>query len=219
MLPSKSRYKIPSLESGVNRVISLIFYFRLIFALIAICTIGYIAFIVYGHTLEPNDKIRNVIYVLTAGSIIIGIGYSIINYEHNHNKFNHDNQTSKEILTFNTAAKMLDTTMIDHFRHIREFYDSHQKKFYKQSYFKIDKLLLNADLRGHFVAIFNYFEIISIGVNQDIMDKDYVKEFFSTLFVKYYKQYGKYIEHIQQTKDPRTFKAYMELAENWKKAI
>lgn len=217
----EQRYKVPSAEKAVNKFIAFVFYYRLAFVIISVIAIVIIAVIQYKVS-PPGDKLKNAALVFTGGSIIIGIFYSIINYEHNQIRFKHDVKTSREILTFNTACKMHDMEMINHFRAIKAFYQENKNLFVQNRCDEIDKLLKGekADTRISFVVIFNYLETISIGVQQGIMDEDFMKEFFKTVFRDYYKFYGTYIEFSRKEyNSPRIYRPFTNLAEKWGKEI
>jgi hypothetical protein len=53
------------------------------------------------------------------------------------------------------------------------------------------------DIRGALAAILNYFESISIGIEEELIDEVFVKRFFKTIFVNYKEKYEFYIKFRQ----------------------
>lgn len=105
MATPQSRYKLPGLENNLNKFLRFIYYYRLAFVLLALILISYLDYKVWCNY-SQDDQLKNAALVLTCGSIVIGIFYSIINYEHNQLKFKHEVKASRELLTFTTASKM-----------------------------------------------------------------------------------------------------------------
>lgn len=211
-------YKLPSLEKPINTVIDFVFYYRLIFVLISISVIIYLAYI-FGTDSNTSDHLKNGAIILTGGSIIIGIFYSIINYEHNYRKFQHEIKTSRETLTYNTSCKMYDENMMKHFRTSNHFYEKHKDYFHNGEGTKIDEIYaIDQDSRLSLIIILNYLESISIGVEQGIMDEVFMKQFFTTIFNKNLSRYGTYIEYLRR-KDgtDRIFKDFTIVAKRWNK--
>jgi|ERR1035437_1169191 hypothetical protein len=215
---SESRYRLPKFENWINRFIGFIFYYRLIFVLI---TVGFIYFLCVRvwDASTPDEKLKNAALVFTGGSIIIGIFYSIINYEHNLSKFKYDVKAARETLTFTTAAKMYEADMVKYFRTVKAFYETYINLFKENKGEEINKLLIaDPDTRVAFVIIFNYFEGISISINQCIMDEDFMKEFFKTIFKNYYNRYGMFLDYLRKDAGTkRIFRHFTALAERWDK--
>lgn len=186
-------------------------------SLIGIIVLSYVV----GKRSDAPDKLKNAALVLTGGSIIIGIFYSIINYEHNQLKFKHDVKTSREVLTFTTATKMYDKEMINHFRNVKTFYQTNKEFFVQNRCLEIDRLLTEeTEKRVSFIVLFNYLEGISVGINQGIMDEVFMKEFFKTLFRDYSQYFGLYLDFLRkESNSPRIFRHFTALAERWNKEI
>lgn len=98
-------YKIPPVEQALNQLVKLIFYYRLVFVIAAILLIGIAAGNIYRSS-GRDDQLKNTAVMSLFESVIIGIFYSILNYEHNQQRFRHDIKVSRETLTFNTSCKM-----------------------------------------------------------------------------------------------------------------
>mgnify|MGYP001793455455 FL=1 len=174
-----------------------------------------LAIISYCYSIG-DERLKNFALILNCGSIIIGIFYSLINYEHNQLKLKHDVQSAKETLTFNTACKMHDEKMIMHFKKVRNFYIENKTLFDQSKMDEIDKRITPDENWISFIIVFNYLESIAIGINQYIMDEDFIKEFFKSLYLELYYNYGTFIVHLRKERGVQDiFKGFTDLAINW----
>lgn len=211
-------YSIKGLDKIINSVVSFIFYYRLVFVLLALGVIYYFEYRVW-HSYYADERLKIMATVLTGGSIIIAIFYSILNYEYSQIKFKHDIKTSKDVLTFNTASKTHDPAMIKNFRAIKEFYIKN-KHLISENKLDVFHTLLNddSDTRVSFISILNFFECLSLGIKQGIIDEQFTKQFFKTMFNEYFKYFGTYIEYTRKQFDsPRVFRNFTDLADKWDK--
>lgn len=210
-----SRYKLPALEGGLNKLLSFLHYYRLLMVLLAVVGTVYLTYFVWNQSTEA-DKLKNAAVAVTCGSIIIGIFYSLINYENNQNKFKHDVKTSKELLTYNTACKMYDKEMLEHFRVAKIFYEKNKSLFVTGDSPAIDKLFESDWLsRQSLIVTLNYLEVISIGVNQGIIDEEFIKQFFLTIFKDNHGRYGPYLEGVRITRGSSIYSHFTTLAKSW----
>lgn len=212
------QYRLPAMEKALNTFLKFIFYYRLVFVLLAISGIAFIIHLVWIQSASA-DQFKNSALVLTCGSIIIGILYSIVNYEHNQLKFRHDVKLGRETQTFNTACKMYEADMITHFKNIKLLYRNNKSLFTESKFGEIDtKFKEQPDTRVSFIVIANYFEGISIGIEQGIIDEVFMKEFFKTIWRDFYNEYGTYIEYMKvEYKSQRIFWKFTSLAKKWNK--
>lgn len=183
----------------------------------ALIVIGFLGSKVLSHS-APEDKLKNLAVVLTGGSVMIGIFYSIINYEHNMHKFNHDVQTQKELLTFSTASLAYKTETVLQLGQLHAFYNKHELKFENNLMSDVyDEVKKDGDTNIAMIVIFNYFESISIGMEQGIMDESFMKGFFKTSFIGIYNKFGCYIEFLQiKNNSSRIFWKYVAISKKWK---
>ncbi len=211
-----NNYKFPPVEKVINWIISFIFYYRLVFVLIAILGIGFLARKVYLNS-ENVDRLKNVAVVLTGGSIIIGIFYSIINYEHNQAKFKYDKKSTRDTLTFTTACRMHEADTISHFKNIKQLYLNNKTLFLEGKHPEIIDILAGDEpVRISFIVIFNYLESIGIGIDQGIMDESFMKKFFKSLFRDYNGYFGTHFEYLRrENHSPDLFLNFTKLANKW----
>jgi len=217
MIKPAYMYKIPPVEKAINRLVKFIFYYRLVFVLGALVIISFTGAHVYQLN-PPGERLKNAALIITFGSIIIGIFYSILNYEHNQLKFRHDIKVSRETLTFTTSCKMHEAETILHFKTLKGFYDNHRGRFVTGNFIEVQRAFKDdPNARTSFIVLFNYFEGISIAVQQGIMDEGFMKEFFKTVFIEYHKYFGGYINHLRnESKSQRIFWRYTQVAEKWR---
>jgi hypothetical protein len=213
--PDAHRYTLPSLEKGVNRIISFVFYYRLAFVILALVGIGFFDYYVWAGS-TPENKLKNAALVLTGGSIIIGIFYSLINYEHNQLKFKHEIKNSRETLTFTIACKMHDIEMINHFKAVKSFYEKHKQNIANNGDAVNQALKEDTETWGSLIVAFNYLECIAIGVQQGIIDEEFIKTFFKTIFRDYNNFYGNYFVYLRKERNSNsTYKNFTDLANKW----
>lgn len=210
------KYNIPPVEKAINWLVKFVFYYRLVFVSGALVIISCIGAHVYRIN-PPGEKLNNAALIITFGSVIIGIFYSILNYEHNQLRFRHDVQSTRETLTFTSSCKMHEAETILHFKVLKGFYDDHRSIFIQANYVEIQRRFKeNPQARMAFIVLFNYFEGISIGVQRGIMDEEFMKEFFKTVFIEYHKYFGGYISHLRhQSQSQRVFWRFTQVAEKW----
>lgn len=215
-MPAESRYTIPSLERFINRLIGFIFYYRLLLVFLSMVAIVILSICVYNSS-DVIDKLKNVAIILTGGSIIIGIFYSIINYEHNQIKFNHDKKSTRETLTFNTACRMHETAMVSHIKNVKLFYLNNKELFISNKHLDVAASLAEQEeTRISFIIVFNYFEGIALAINQGIIDETFMKKFFKSVFRDHYNFYGSHFLFLRkENNSPDTCIHFTNLASKW----
>lgn len=209
-------YSIAGLDKVINGTIDFVFYYRLIFVLA--CITGVIILMLRTvHQSAPPDELKNAVLVLTGGSIIIGIFFSLLNYEYNHNKNKRDVKTAKAILSFNTALEWHKPHIVENLKITKTMYDTHKHliESNKSSEF-FDLLEKDEKARAALVSIFNYLECVAVGVDQGIMDANFIKTFFCSLFKTYYSDYEFYISYRRKKySNPKTWVNFTNLAQQW----
>jgi disulfide bond formation protein DsbB len=211
-------YSIAGLDKLINGTINFIFYYRLIFVLACITIVIILMFQTVNQS-APPDKLKNAILVLTGGSIIIGIFFSLLNYEYNHNKSKRDIKTSKAILSFNTALEWHKPHIVENLKITKTMYETHKHliESNKSAEF-FDILEKDEKARAALVSIFNYLECIAVGINQGIMDATFIKTFFCSLFKSYYTDYEFYISYRRKKQNnSKAWENFTNLAQDWLK--
>jgi Domain of unknown function (DUF4760) len=210
------RYKLPSFEKPLNALLEFIFYYRLVIVSFAIGLLIYLAKHFWNSS-PALDQLKNCALVLTGGSICIGIFYSIINYEHTQLKYNYDIKSSRYTLTFNAASDWHRPTMVENLKITKKLYDENKHLIDDNRAVEFFQILEKDEpAKSALVSIFNYLECISLGVNHGILDDDFSKKYFYTVFQLYNNNYGFYISHRRiLNNSPETSIHFTNLAQKW----
>ena len=144
MKSSAYQYSLPPVEKAINQLVQLVFYYRLVLVLGSLAGIVYAGNYVFQVS-NPGERLKNATLVVTGGSVIIGIFYSMLNYEHSQLKFRHDIKVSRETLTFTTTCKMYEQEFIRHFKLLKAFYETHRQLFVKAAFAEIQQRLKEDD--------------------------------------------------------------------------
>jgi len=213
---NKHSYSIQGLDRFINRAITFIFYYRLVVVLLSLVILVFIVLYAWNAS-SVMERIRNAAAVITGGCVIIGIFYSLLNYENTLLKARNDAQTSKEVLTYNAAARMHEIAMIENSRTVRNFHTENKQLFIQGKFDEVEgKMLIKAENRTSYLALFNYFELISLGVQKGILDEDFMREIFKSVFKNFYGFFGTYIAHTRREQSsPKIYIHFTTLAERW----
>ncbi|TDX01002.1 DUF4760 domain-containing protein [Dinghuibacter silviterrae] len=216
MIKGEQKYSIGVLDGFINNCISFVFYYRLIFvflALLAVCFYGVHEYNVSGK----EDALKNLCFVLTAGSIVIGIFYSILNYEKNHQKIKNDEDISKLTNAFNAAFEWTKPTMVENLKITKKMHNEH-KHLCDQNKSKefFDILEKNEEARSALVSILNYLELLAIGIEEEVLDEKMIKRYFKSMFFRYHANYEFYIKYRRKVHhSPTSWEYFTNLAEKW----
>jgi hypothetical protein len=72
-----------------------------------------------------------------------------------------------------------------------------------------------AHYRSSLFCILNFFEHIAISIERDVVDEQYLKDFFQSIFVDYQQTYRFYVAY-ERKKEPTIWIKFSTLAEKWK---
>jgi len=166
-----------------------------------------------------SENIKDIVPLVTCSIIIMTLIYHMINYEHNLRKFNHDIKIARETLSFTTATEWHKPTMIEHLKtysvkikDLQKFIDSGNAKEFSDELSKPE----NDSLKASIICILNYFESISLGVKQGIMDEDFINGFFKSVFSIYYYDLNFFIQHRRkQRQNQKIWLNYTTITEKW----
>lgn len=209
-------YTVPKVEYAVNSAINFIFFYRLIFVTAALLALSYVTYQVWQYSI-PQDRYKNIALVFSFGSIIIGIFYSIINFEHNQIKYKNEKRSTRLVLSFNAASDWHKPSMVENLKITKQLYDTHKSLIDDNKgvdFFKI--LEENEDARSALVSIFNFFECISLGVGHGMLDEEFIKSYFTGVYRQYVSNYGFYISYRRNVHNtPLSWINYTNLAAKW----
>jgi len=218
MIKNKFYYSVPRLEKMINWSIDTIFYYRLIFVTAAFAVLFYLAFKVWNLS-DAIDNYKNIAIVFSLGSIVIGIFYSILNYEHNYIKYKNDIRTTKLALSYSASSEWHKPTMVENLKITKLLYDEYKNLTEDNKAVDFFNILeKDESARSALVSILNYFESISLGIRHELMDEEYMRNYFKTVYSLYLNNYGFYINHRRRMyNSPEIWINFTNLAEDWKK--
>jgi hypothetical protein len=75
----------------------------------------------------------------------------------------------------------------------------------------------NAEYRSAIICVMNYFENLAEGIESGLLDEDYVKNIFKTMFLKYLTKLEPYYAFIEKRNGENgIFRSFKKVAERWK---
>lgn len=203
-------------ERRIKYVVNKFFKLRF-FILLAGCV--FIAWLAYNVSTHKDSTTKDVVEVVTGGVIVLTLFYHMINYENDQTKFKHDVKLSREKLSFNIATEWHKEPMVNYMKILKEFLKKHEpllKENDAKNFHDTIENENNIEEKKALIAVFNYFESISLGVKQGIMDEEFVKGFFGSIFVQYCQEYSFYIEYRRRIKkNQRIWNNFTILANKW----
>jgi hypothetical protein len=178
-------------------------------------------------------EFRDVIAVATCGVVVTTLIYHSINYESNlsanqikieldREKLNVEIERSKMTLSYQICSEWSRPSMAENVRIMRALTEGKDPKLVE--YFELlqnnrikefsDKLDSDLEIRSSFISVLNFLETLSVSVDKNIVNEEFIRENFQTLFLKYSKSLKAYI-HFRQAKSPRMYRNFEKIAETW----
>lgn len=209
-------YSISGLEAFINKIIGFVFYYRLVVVILAICALITIGYMATNNSIN-QEKLKTISILLACGSVIIGIFYSVINYEHSQIKFVNDMRTSKKILSYNAASEWFKPAMVENLKLTKILYIENKHYIDQDKALEFSDLLdKNEEARSALVSIFNYLECIAIAINSGVLDEEFMKEYLNGICAGYLANYGFYINYRRNTeKSSKIWIHFTNLATKW----
>lgn len=188
-------------------------YWAIFFLLI---TVSWLTYLQYKSS---SGNIKDAIAVFAGGAVVITILYAFLNYEYTQRKFKHDVKSGKDVLSFNIAMEWQKEFMTKCCRNLDDFYEKNKKLLEDGKNREFHEELCkpeNNDAYYALMSIINFFESISLGVKQGIMDEEFIKGFFRSIFFSEYNKYKNYINYRRQVKqNPKIWHNFSALSEKW----
>lgn len=214
---SEHKYSIAWLDKAINGFIGFVFYYRLVFVALSMVAVCCYSCHIYNNS-PKGDELKNLLFVLTGGSIIIAIFYSILNYENTHRKGKDDVEQTRLNQSFMVACEWHRPTMVANLKITKQLLDKHKhlcdenkpKEFF-------DVLEADEEARSALVSIFNYLEIMALGIELGILDEAFIRQGFKTMFLHYSTEYDTYILYRRKVnKTPAAWEKFTLLANKWR---
>lgn len=212
-------YSVSGFEKIINWLINTLFFYRLLFVTLSIVVLWVITYRVWINS-DTIDRYKNISLVFAFGSIVIGIFYSILNYEHNQIKYKKDIKHSKLTLSFNAASEWHRPTMVENLKITKQLYDKNKHLIDDNKAVDFFNMLeQDEEARSALVSIFNFMECISTGVLYGILDTSFMRNYFYSVFMTYNNNYGFYIKYRRNVNNAHdAWINYTNLTQNWQDA-
>lgn len=197
-------------------MIQKMFKHRYTIILVLVCFITVFGFILnYGLNMPP-DKVAP---ILTGSFVVIALFLNALSYEYNADKNRIDSQKQKDSLTYNAAVEWHKPPIIGYVKTIVK-HDPAMKSFIdNKDGEKLFKYLTdNLDVREAVGGVLNYFETITLGVEQGLIDAIFIRKFFESIFISYYDEYDFYITYRREfvDKSDTVWLNFTTFASKWK---
>lgn len=193
------------------------FFKRRFFILLLGC--AGIALIAINVSKDPTTTTKDLVQIVTGGVIVLTLFYHMINYENDQMKFKHDVKIFREKISFNIATEWHKIPMVDYMQTLKTFLKKCEPLLQENDAKTFHDTIENEgneEQKKALIAVFNYFESIALGVKQDIMDEEFIRGFFGSIFAQYYQEYAFYIEYRRRIKkNPRIWINFTNLAGRW----
>jgi hypothetical protein len=203
-------------EQVIKFIVVNFFKRRFFILLLGIAGIALIAIKVYRN---PTSSTKDIVEVVTGGVICLTLFYHMINYENDQMKFKHDVKIFREKLSFNIATEWHKIPMVDYMQTLKKFLKKCEpllKENDAKMFHETIENEENEDQKKALIAVFNYFESISLGVKQDIMDEEFIRGFFGSIFAQYFQEYAFYIDYRRRIKkNANLWINFTNLASRW----
>jgi hypothetical protein len=162
---------------------------------------------------------KDTIQVCTGFLILLTLFFAALNYEFTSSKARRDYEAARQLLTFNTACEWHKSPIRDYQRisigYENAFIESSNSRTVDDFMSFVDKKS-SLEFRESLKGLLNYFETSSIAANKGMIDKDFIKEFFLTIYKSYYRDYHFYIEKQRVVKSSDTIWGnFTNLVEEW----
>lgn len=214
---STPKYSMKGVEDFFNKVVRFIFYFRLVVVICIIVGTIYLGLDVFNSS-QNGEELKNLSTIVACGSILIGIFYSIINYEHNQIKFNTEAKRAKDTFSYTTACEWYSPSMVDNLKTTRMLYNENKHLIDDNKAIEFSKILdENEQARSALVSIFNCLECVAIGINNGILDETILKIYLKSIYIDHSMDYSFYIDYRRNVqKKPQIWENFTTLANRWK---
>jgi hypothetical protein len=166
---------------------------------------------------SPNYKFLEFLskYITSAGIIIAILAY----YATTHKDMADENR-SRNAIAFNLINQWQILPFTDYRKDIfkMERIDAVAKELIdKENAGDFASMLVHADnahYRSSLVCVLNFFEHMAISIERKVVDEDYIKDFFKSIFIDYHSIYRFYITY-ERKKESRLWIKFSNLAEKW----
>lgn len=205
-------------EKIVRKIVEIAFIVRYWALFILLGVLGFVTYRVYSFS-KPDNQIRDTISVFTGGAVLITLFYYFINYEYTQRKFKYDIKSSKDLLSFNIAMEWQKEHMTKNLAILYKFYCKNKSLLEDGKCRKFQKRLDSPEYEESYsslLVVLNFMESVSLAVKQGIMDEEFIKGFFGSVFIMQYNRYQPYIEYRRKNiQNPKIWENFTYLSNKW----
>lgn len=210
-------YSLTEFEQVINATVHWFFFYRMILVLAMICSIVLFAVIIWRDSPSP-EKTKNLATILACGSIVIGIFYTVLNYEINYHKYKKDRMLAIKQTSFQIASDWHKDSIVRHLKTTKKIYEQYKHLIDENSSKEFSELLdSDEDIRAALISILNYLECIALGISEGILDEFFIREFFKGIFINYLNDYDFYIQYRRKKyNNANMWIKFTQLASKWR---
>lgn len=204
-------------ERVINKLVAWLFFYRMIWVLLAIIILMTTSFYTW-RTVRFTEAISIITFILTGGSIFIGIGYAILNYEIARINYRRDREFSSNHHAFHTALAWNNDIVLEKLKITKRIHEKYGHLILENNSKEFSEILdSDEEARAALISIFNLMECISLGVTRGVIDENFTRYYFQGLFIDYLNDYEFYISYRRKKhKDPTIWCFFTELATKWR---
>lgn len=191
----------------------------------AICIAVVLLIIIVGIYLRINKHwtIKDTTQLCLGLLIVITFLFALLNFEFSNSKMHRDYKAARELLTYSAAQEWYKAPVKDYQKTSIQFENDFIRT--KSIRTSTDFALYiddprNIEYRESLKGILNYFESTSIASSKNLIDKDFIREFFEDIYITFYKDYLLYFENQRMAKNkPNVWVNFTNLVEEWHPGI
>lgn len=177
----------------LKSITNLIFAWRYIITIVVLFLVLLIGFYLLQYR---NWLPKDVIQICTGFLIFITLFFTALNYEFTSSKARKDYESARNLMTYNTATEWFKSQLSKY----QTESVKHEKIFIaSKSLRTIDDLntyinsVKNREYMESIKGILNHFECLALAASKELINKDFIIEFYRTIFRIYYVDYYEFI--------------------------
>ncbi|MBN8782403.1 MAG: hypothetical protein ABS85_07190 [Sphingobacteriales bacterium SCN 48-20] len=214
---NKKTYSLSGFEGMLNSVVQWLFFYRMIWIATFVLIMA-VLLLFSWPAWSSSERLGNATSVLTCGSIVIMIMYTVVNHEVDHFRKKKERLMEKKRASFDVVSEWHRDGIVQHLRINRKMYEEYKHLIDESKSREFSELLdSNEEARFSLVTLFNYLECIALGVTQQIHDEEFMRNSFRGIFIAYLNDYDFFIQYRRKKlNNERIWKEFTDLATRWR---